>query len=80
MNKQDYLERIEKALDKVRPYLQADGGGIKLIELDEDMIVHVELTGACIGCPFSMQTLSAGVEEAIKKDIPEIQKVVAVNT
>ena len=79
MEKQEYLERIEKSLDKVRPYLQADGGDIKLIELDDEMVVHVELTGACVGCPFSMQTLQMGVEETIKKDIPEIQKVVAVN-
>ncbi len=79
MEKQEFHVRIEKALAKIRPYLQADGGDIKFIELDDEMTVFVELTGACAGCPYSMQTLHSGVEETLKKDIPEIKKVVAVN-
>jgi Fe-S cluster biogenesis protein NfuA len=71
-------ERVAKALDKVRPYLQSDGGDIDLIEVTEDMIVKVKLKGACNGCPYSMQTLKAGVEQTIIRDIPEIKEVIAV--
>lgn len=71
--------KIKKALDKVRPYLQADGGDIELVEVTEDLVVKVEMTGACDGCPFSLHTLRAGVEEAIRKELPEVKGVVAVN-
>lgn len=70
--------RIEKALSSVRPYLQADGGDIELVEITDDLIVKVRLTGACNGCPFSMQTLKGGVEQALKKEVPEISGVEAV--
>lgn len=78
-NAEQIYGRIEKTLDKVRPYLQADGGDISLVEVTDDMVVKVELKGACHGCPFSMQTLKAGVEQALLKEIPEIKEVVAVN-
>jgi Fe-S cluster biogenesis protein NfuA len=78
MNKHDVLNRVNKTLDSVRPYLQADGGDISLVELTEDLVLKVKLLGACSGCPFSMQTLKAGVEQAIRRDIPEIKEVVAV--
>lgn len=70
-------ERVVKALDRVRPYLQSDGGDIDLIDVTDDLTVKVKLRGACHGCPFSMQTLKAGVEQAILKEVPEIKKVVA---
>jgi Fe-S cluster biogenesis protein NfuA len=70
-------ERVAKALDRVRPYLQSDGGDIKLVEITEDMTVKVKLTGACHGCPYSMQTLKAGVEQAVLKEVPEIKRVVS---
>jgi len=70
-------ERVAKALDRVRPYLQSDGGDISLVEITDDLTVKVRLTGACHGCPFSMQTLKAGVEQAILKEVPEIKRVVA---
>ncbi len=70
-------ERVAKALDRVRPYLQSDGGDISLVEITDDLTVKVKLTGACHGCPFSMQTLKAGVEQAILKEVPEIKRVVA---
>ncbi len=70
-------ERIVKALDRIRPYLQNDGGDIDLIEVTDDLVVKVRLTGACHGCPFSMQTLKAGVEQAIMQEVPEVTKVVA---
>jgi len=70
-------ERVMKALERVRPYLQADGGDIDLIDISEDMTVKVKLTGACHGCPYSMQTLKAGVEQAIIKEVPEIKRVIS---
>ncbi|MDX5480028.1 NifU family protein [Fontibacter flavus] len=72
-------ERVEKALDSIRPYLEADGGNVKVVELTPEMVLRLELTGTCSSCPMSTMTLKAGVEEAIKRDIPEISKVEAVN-
>ncbi|MFD2201452.1 NifU family protein [Shivajiella indica] len=76
---EQFRERVEKALDNIRPYLEADGGNVKVVELTSDMILRLELTGTCSSCPMSTMTLKAGVEEAIKRDIPEIIKVEAVN-
>ena len=76
--KSDLLKRISSALDKIRPYLEADGGGITLEDVTDDYIVKVKLHGACDGCPFSYQTLKAGVEQALHKEVPEIVEVVAV--
>jgi len=70
-------ERVLKALDKIRPYLQSDGGDIELLEVSDEMDVKVKLTGACHGCPYSMQTLKAGVEQAVKKEVPEIRSVIS---
>lgn len=71
--------RVEKALEKIRPYLVADGGDISVVEITSDMVVKVEMKGACNGCPFSMQTLKAGVEMAVRNEVPEITQVVDVN-
>ena len=73
-------DRIISELEKIRPYLQADGGDIKLVEITEDFVVKVELTGACRGCPYSEQTLKTGVEQALKKEIPEVKKVISANS
>jgi len=70
-------EKIEKALESIRPALQADGGDIELINV-EDGVVKVRLMGACGGCPMSSMTMSQGVEQAVKKAVPEIRKVIAV--
>lgn len=78
VEKEKLLSRIRITLDKVRPYLQSDGGDIELIDVTNEYIVEVRLTGACSGCPFSMQTLKAGVEQALIKEVPEIVEVVAV--
>ena len=75
----DMQNRINDVLAKIRPYLEADGGDISLIEITDDLVIKVKLLGACDGCPFSFQTLKAGVEQALRKEIPEIQEVVAVN-
>ncbi len=70
-------EKVEKALESIRPALQADGGDIELINV-EDGVVKVRLMGACGGCPMSSMTMSQGVEQAVKKAVPEIKKVIAV--
>ena len=70
-------ERVSKALERVRPYLQSDGGDIDLIDVTEDGTVKVKLKGACHGCPYSLQTLKAGVEQAIMKEVPEIKRVIS---
>lgn len=72
-------EQIEFALDTIRPYLEADGGNVRIIELTDDMVLKLELLGSCGSCPMSTMTLKAGVEEAIKRAIPEIVRVEAVN-
>ena len=70
-------EKVEQALDKIRPALQADGGDVELVDVEEG-VVKVRLTGACGGCPMSQMTLKMGIERILKKEIPEVQEVVAV--
>ncbi len=77
--KEELTNKVQKVLESVRPYLQADGGDISFVELTDDKIVKVKLLGACGTCPMSIQTLKLGVEQAIQKSIPEIIKVIAVN-
>jgi Fe-S cluster biogenesis protein NfuA len=79
MTTSNMMERINKALDQIRPYLQADGGDVVVKEITQDMILKVKLTGACNGCPFSVHTMQAGVEQVIRKEIPEIRQVLAVD-
>ena len=69
--------KVKQALDKIRPYLQADGGDVQLLEISADLVVKIQLAGACYQCPYQLQT-SAGVEEAIKKEVPEIKEVITV--
>ena len=71
-------EKVEQALEKIRPFLQADGGYVELVEVDESGTVKVRLTGACDGCAMSQLTLAYGVRNALMKEIPEITKVEAV--
>ncbi|MDA3859976.1 MAG: NifU family protein [Melioribacteraceae bacterium] len=71
-------EKVEKALETVRPYLVADGGDVELVSINESGIVEVRLTGACVGCPMSQMTLRAGIERALMRDVPEIKRVEAV--
>ncbi|MEM0359695.1 MAG: NifU family protein [Hadesarchaea archaeon] len=70
--------RIEEVLNQLRPELQAHGGDVELVEVTEDKVVKVRLTGACAGCPMSALTLAMGVERALRREIPEIKGVVAV--
>ena len=77
--REELLQKVENVLEQVRPYLQQDGGDISLVEITEDNIVNVELHGACGTCAFSTMTLKNGVEATLKKALPEIKEVVAVN-
>ena len=72
------LKRIEETLDTIRPYLMADGGSVRLQDVTDDMVVELELLGACGTCPMSMMTLRAGIEQAIKRAVPEVTRVEAV--
>ncbi|RDV13757.1 NifU family protein [Pontibacter diazotrophicus] len=76
---QDFMLRVEDALDQIRPYLEADGGNVKVLEITEDMVLKLELLGACGSCPMSTMTLKAGVEQSVLKAVPEIKSVEAVN-
>jgi Fe-S cluster biogenesis protein NfuA len=71
-------EEVEKALAKIRPALQADGGDVELIDV-EDGIVSVRLTGACGGCPMSQMTLKEGIERAIREAVPDVERVESVD-
>ncbi len=75
----DLTQRIEASLDSIRPYLIADGGNVKITELTEDKVLKLEFVGACGSCPMSTMTFKAGVEEAIRKSVPEIQSIVVSN-
>lgn len=76
---EEYKAKIEEALDIIRPYLEADGGNVRVIDLTDEMVLKLELLGNCGSCPMSTMTLKAGVEEAIKRVVPEIKEVVAIN-
>ena len=76
--KKEVLGRINTALERIRPYLEADGGDISLGEVSDDYVIKVRLLGACQGCPFSFQTLKAGVEQALRKEVPEMKELIAL--
>jgi Fe-S cluster biogenesis protein NfuA len=71
-------EKVQKAIETVRPGLQADGGDVELVDVSPDGVVTVKLTGACHGCPMSQMTLKMGIEKIIKKQVPEIKEVISV--
>jgi len=70
--------KVQNVIEQIRPFLQADGGDIRFVEITEDFVVNVELQGACGSCPYSRMTLKNGVEEAVRKAIPEIRSVEAI--
>lgn len=72
------IQKIQEALTQIRPYLQADGGDVSFIEISDDYIAKVQLHGACKDCSMSSMTLKAGVEESIKRAVPEIKSVQAI--
>ena len=73
------IQLVESALDLLRPYLMADGGSVRLLEITPDMVVELELLGACGTCPMSTMTLRAGIEQALKRTVPQITRVEAIN-
>jgi Fe-S cluster biogenesis protein NfuA len=75
----DLTTRIEAALDAIRPYLEADGGNVRVLELNEEQTLRLEFVGACSSCPMSTMTFKAGVEEAIKRAVPEVKRIEVVN-
>ncbi|WP_093833538.1 NifU family protein [Spirosoma endophyticum] len=79
VNNDQLISKIERALDSMRPYLAADGGNVKVLEVTDDKTVRLELIGSCGSCPMSAMTFKGGLEEAILKAVPEILKVEAVN-
>ena len=75
---QALLQRVEDSINTIRPYLETDGGNIEVLEITDDMIVKLRLLGNCEDCPMSEMTMAAGVEETIKRAVPEIQRVEAI--
>jgi len=71
--------KIEEALNSIRPYLEADGGNIKVLDVTADRVVKLEFVGACGNCPMSTMTFKAGVEEAIRKAVPDIKSIEVIN-
>jgi len=74
------IDKIEVALDEIRPFLEADGGDINFIELNDEMVVKVKLIGACQSCNISMMTLKNGVEMAVKRAVPEVKEVIEISS
>jgi Fe-S cluster biogenesis protein NfuA len=78
MTDEECLQKIEAALDQIRPNIQMDGGDIHFVKF-QDGIVYIKLSGACVGCPAAIYTLKLGVEQAIKEHVPDVIEVVAVD-
>lgn len=78
MTTEEIQEKVEIALDEIRPFLQSDGGDISLVSIEDDTIVKVQLQGACVGCSVNQMTLKSGVEMTIKKHVPQIEKVINI--
>jgi Fe-S cluster biogenesis protein NfuA len=79
VNLEELTKKIEASLDSIRPYLQADGGNVKVTEITPDYVVKLEFTGTCGNCSMSTMTFKAGVEAAIKRDVPEIKSIEVIN-
>jgi Fe-S cluster biogenesis protein NfuA len=77
--REELNERVEASLDSIRPYLLADGGNVKVLDISDDLTLKLEFTGNCGSCPMSTMTFKAGVEEAIKKSVPEIKFIEVIN-
>ncbi len=73
------FDRVEASLNTMRPYLNDDGGNVEVVDITDDMVLRLKLIGACSTCPQSFMTMKAGIEEAVKRAVPEIKGVIAVN-
>ncbi|GHM98672.1 hypothetical protein WSM22_01620 [Cytophagales bacterium WSM2-2] len=78
-NLEDITMRIEASLDNIRPYLEADGGNIRVLGVSDEKVLKLEFVGNCGSCPMSTMTFKAGVEEAIKRSVPEIKSIEVIN-
>ena len=78
MTSEELREEVKSALDKIRPYLQNDGGDITLVDIEDDKIVKVRLEGTCINCAVNQMTLKSGVEMTIKEFVPQIEQVISI--
>jgi len=76
---EELTKKIESSLNSIRPYLKADGGDVKVSHISEDNVVQLEFVGACGNCSMSTMTFKAGVEAAIKRDVPEIKSIEVIN-
>jgi Fe-S cluster biogenesis protein NfuA len=76
---EELAKKIESSLDSIRPYLKADGGDVKVNSISEDNVVQLEFVGACGNCSMSTMTFKAGVEAAIKRDVPEVKSIEVIN-
>lgn len=74
----DMYRKVEEALNTIRPYLEADGGNVEVLEITDNNILKLELTGACKTCSMSHMTLKAGIEETIRKAVPEIKEILSI--
>ena len=79
VNLDELTQKIETSLDSIRPYLQADGGNVKVNEVTPDFVVRLEFVGNCGNCSMSTMTFKAGVEAAIKRDVPEVKRIEVIN-
>ncbi len=73
------VEKVEIALNQIRPYLKSDGGDVRILEITEDKILRLELLGACGSCSMSAMTFRGGIEDTVRREVPEILKVIAIN-
>ena len=78
MNKQEIIQKVNQALEQIRPFLIDDGGDIELVEVTDDLYVKVKLLGACKSCSMSLMTVKGGVEESIKRVVPELKGVITI--
>jgi Fe-S cluster biogenesis protein NfuA len=72
-------QKVEEALDSIRPYLEADGGNVEVVEITSDQVLKIQLMGACKTCSMSSMTIRSGIEETIKRAVPEIKQIISVN-
>ncbi|MCO4293283.1 NifU family protein [Solitalea sp. MAHUQ-68] len=79
MSNAELLSKVESALNQIRPYLEADGGNVEVLEVTDESVLRLKLLGSCGSCPMSIMTLKAGIEQAVKREVPEIAAVEAVN-
>ncbi|AFD09127.1 NifU family protein [Solitalea canadensis] len=79
MSNAELLTKVEGALNQIRPYLEADGGNVEVLEVTDDNILKLKLLGSCGSCPMSIMTLKAGIEQAVMREVPEIVSVEATN-